>query len=788
MSDPINMIDENGKAHPVPTEAIPDAVRSGWTVETPDQAVSRVNRDIESDRYGGVGGALDAAVGSAYSGATFGATDVLNRAIRGQDAADYQRKVREAHPYISTAANIAGSLAVPGLGEAHAAEGAAEAGSALGRLGSAALHGAGEGALYGVGSGVSDLALSDDPLTMEHAASVLSSHALFGGAVGAAAGTLAKGVELGLGKARAAIAEHAAAKQVVDSIPEDIAKLDRKGLKSLEGTELANIETQRVADRAKLAEDIAAHRQAAYNEERIWQATESVKDVEGVASLGARAAKSDKQLRNILDNPIELAAKPERALSALQRQQSALEGILAKRDTILAAATNAAEGGSSTETWTEFTKARMGEYMKSEGGHAGAMKRLGAEWSKLKAGAPSTATTATRTTLEQRTAAMDAIPGALERNKALQARIADITAAPKSPTLDAIANARDTLAERAAQAAQPKSWAEQMLGGMAFGKAHGTTAAIGTAIGGPIGGLIGLTAPFVGAKASKFISEKLFGRVADASAEGAARITKGIDAFMSVAPKVQRAAPVLATKVLSAVRYAPEREAAPAPPDRDLATSYRRVSDEIRSQTTLGPSGPVMRPEARATLAQQLTPIAAASPVIADRIETIAARRIEFLASKLPLRPSLAGMQIGPDTWRPSDMEMRTFARYVAAVENPHAIVDRLAAGTVTPEDSEALRTVYPEMHADITRQIVERLPELRQTLPYQRRLALSMFAGVPVDASMDPSVLASLQGNFAMEPNTNFGTQAPTPQPQFGSVRAEKPTPAQAREQGTTS
>jgi hypothetical protein len=36
------------------------------------------------------------------------------------------------------------------------------------------------------------------------------------------------------------------------------------------------------------------------------------------------------------------------------------------------------------KTWSEFTKSKMGEYMKSEGGHAGAMKRLSREWNELK--------------------------------------------------------------------------------------------------------------------------------------------------------------------------------------------------------------------------------------------------------------------------------------------------------------------------------------------------------------------------------------------------------------------
>jgi hypothetical protein len=131
-------------------------------------------------------------------------------------------------------------------------------------------------------------------------------------------------------------------------------------------------------------------------------------------------------------------------------------------------------------------------------------------------------------------------------------------------------------------------------------------------------------------------------------------------------------------------------------------------------------------------------------------------------------------------------MEMRTFARYVAAVEDPGGVEERLAAGTVTPEDAEAYRTVYPERFAALQTQILQSLPTLKKTLPYQRRLSFSIFTGVPVDPSMAPNIVAALQSQFEQEPGSEGGMQAPKAQPQFGSVKKslEEPTPAQHRAQ----
>src|SRR5690606_5722049 len=73
-----------------------------------------------------------------------------------------------------TPAGLAG-----GLGRALAARGAER--GALRRAGAVAAGAGAEGALVGAGQGVSELALSDDPVTAERAASVLSSRALYGG-------------------------------------------------------------------------------------------------------------------------------------------------------------------------------------------------------------------------------------------------------------------------------------------------------------------------------------------------------------------------------------------------------------------------------------------------------------------------------------------------------------------------------------------------------------------------------------------------------------------------------
>jgi len=374
--------------------------------------------------------------------------------------------------------------------------------------------------------------------------------------------------------------------------------------------------------------------------------------------------------------------------------------------------------------------------------------------------------------------ALGKLDGLLEQNRALQTKI-KAAAAPLVPKaelasarLAAIDNARDALMVPKTESAGTK-----LLGHAAYSTAAGVVGSI------PVIGH--LLAPVVGAKAADLATRLVSGKLAEAVGTQAKRAGQAAKTFLDVAGKAAPAAPVLATRVLSQLRYAPERKGEPQP--TTLPALFKQRTDEIKQLTAYDATGtPRIRPEARQALANQLRAIGIADPILADRLESLAVRRIEYLSSIIPRRPDIAGVPTGPDRWQPSSMAMRSWARSAAAVEDPHAVLERAIHGQVTPEDVAALRAVSPEMLASFAGEVSAQLSSLRATLPYKRRFALSILTGEPVDPALDPRVLAVLQGQFAAEPGTQGGTAAPRARPQFGSVRSlDKPTPAQARAQG---
>lgn len=520
------------------------------------------------------------------------------------------------------------------------------------------------------------------------------------------------------GLARAGVALDDA--KAAAAVPQELSTLDAAGLKVARESELAEIQSARAAQSQSFVEDLNVHRGTLKNDDKVFLATKGIKETALPADVEAGALKIQE---------IGLTSyEADKQINRLLRNPKRL---------------------------AEDPKLALGALQQQETAFEHLAKREGTLRQMFAADETGT-----------RAAALDRLPAALERNRELQSKVRALIAKPMSERLSAIEAAEDALK---AQGKGHASIAETMLGGSIMGHIAGAFTGM------PIIG------PMLGAKAGQLATDLVFGRLGKATAAIGSRTASASAKFLDIGTRIARKpeAMVLATKALSKVAYGPARAEA----GTSLASLYRARTSEIKALTAYGPTGePMMRPDARAAMAAKLAPIRAVAPQAADKIESLAARRLEFLSSKIPRRPDIDGVPIGPDRWQPSELDMRQFARYAAAVEDPAGVVDRLAHGTITPEDSEAMRAVYPEMMAAITREISVALPQLRENLPYDRRVALSIFSGVPVDAAMRPEILKVLQGQFEDEPGTEGGTQQPPAAPQFGSITKPNPTPAQTR------
>lgn len=583
-----------------------------------------------------------------------------------------------------------------------------------------------------VSAGARELAVTREALAAEQVGSTISSKALLAGKADA---TVA---ERTLARTGRTLDEATVAREGLENVPQDLIGLDAAGLRKAAAEERAALKAEANLERESLENLRKPQREEIVNQVRevheematsrpIFKAVTGadVKAIPGVKDASVQLAKSYKGLRSTLDKTIAVSDNPELVVGHLQMRQQALESL---------------------QELSPKIQSVLGSDARAEGLlHVDTM-------------------------LEQTRAQIDTIRSLSRRNPVKGVRLAELEAG-LSPRLTAIEAAQEAIKN-----APEMGLAER---GVRAGVFAGATA-LAHAIPG-----VGVAAPFVGKWASENVG-RVFERFAEARAAVGKRSKQALDAFLDVTTRrpaaLATAGARTATAVLREARFAPGEE----PKGRSLPEVYKARSAEIRSQTMYDPTGQVvMRPEARQAIAKRLAPIAAVNPLLADQLETIAVRKAEFISSKLPRQPELGGIQIGPDNWQPSDLEMRSWARTVRAVEDPGSVEERLVTGDITPEDAEAYRTVYPERFAMLQADILAAVPSLSKTLPLKRKVAMSIFAGVPLIPALQPNVLQVLQGNFRTE--SGGGTQPNAPAPNFGALGSaksiEKPTSAQQRE-----
>lgn len=158
-----------------------------------------------------------------------------------------------------------------------------------------------------------------------------------------------------------------------------------------------------------------------------------------------------------------------------------------------------------------------------------------------------------------------------------------------------------------------------------------------------------------------------------------------------------------------------------------------------------------------------------AIPQTSTVIASKAMNAAQFLKAKQPaqnISPSEIFAHL-EDRQRVSDTEMSKYLRYVEAVENPIDIIKRFGeTGDMSREASEALRTVYPKLFFQFEKYITDKLTELKDPLPYQSLLQLSIILNRAMHPTLEPSFISMCQGmHMAIrEQNKNAGNRGNLP------------------------
>lgn len=379
----------------------------------------------------------------------------------------------------------------------------------------------------------------------------------------------------------------------------------------------------------------------------------------------------------------------------------------------------------------------------------------------------------------------------LEKNRAMQARFAEVAAKPTSKTVDELKTRLDQVKHDATptprlQAAKAHLADLQTPKGLAHTIATGLGGAMGGAVGHAVGGPLGAIAgAFIGRDVGGQVFEKLTSKLVKSNAQRgkviksaiARMFGKGAGAVAKVLPN--------ATKIIPAIQYAtPKHVVSQLGPDdmkpsKDATvTAFRQRARELNSvveRDAMGGYQPRML--ALSDLHDRVAALWQIAPGVANGVEKLQAAKWAFLAEKLPRNPAPPTLQIGPDSWEPSKQQISLFARYMEVAERPEAAVERLADGTISPGDVETLKAIWPAHYDEIRQECMNHAATMQKTLPYVQRLNLSILLDVDVDPALSPAAMAVFQAPAPPppEPSRPSGPTKPLPMNMVEPTQAQR-------------
>lgn len=223
-------------------------------------------------------------------------------------------------------------------------------------------------------------------------------------------------------------------------------------------------------------------------------------------------------------------------------------------------------------------------------------------------------------------------------------------------------------------------------------------------------------------------------------ARSESRMTSAIDTFMAKAP-----ADTGARRVATTARSQVRDRTASVLGQRDNET---RAAAYARTREAVGRVAADPYPH----IQDRIGNLATHAPQVATAAAGRIARGLGYLAATAP------GARVNPDSLQPhlsttpqaSDVEIAKWARRKEIVDDPTAALDHLNAGTLTAEHVEALQRVDPALYDEIRTNVMRKLADSTEKLPYQKRIQLGLLLDLPTDPSLKPAAIAQTQAMYA--------------------------------------
>jgi len=304
---------------------------------------------------------------------------------------------------------------------------------------------------------------------------------------------------------------------------------------------------------------------------------------------------------------------------------------------------------------------------------------------------------------------------------------------------------------------------------------YGVGAAAGVLGGGPIGAVASAFAHKTIREHSSAVLAVLADKLAN-NLDG--KIESGLGAFFRESTARASSTAAGADRVASAVPL--KRIATPAAVEAFMGKSKDLKSAYEKRLTELADANREMGAGVRASMQAAMGGGAETMPRLTQAATLTATRGAQYLESQLPSGTAAPTVFQPTRKTTPSDLEIREFAQKWAAVANPLSVIDDLRRGTVTHAQIDALKSVYPEMYAEVQAKALEKIRELDEQgkrMPFNDRLQLDLFlnlngAGEPTLAGKFVDRIVAMQAAKAQRAAQPKGGRSTPALNKIGSSR----------------
>ena len=113
----------------------------------------------------------------------------------------------------------------------------------------------------------------------------------------------------------------------------------------------------------------------------------------------------------------------------------------------------------------------------------------------------------------------------------------------------------------------------------------------------------------------------------------------------------------------------------------------------------------------------------------------------------------------------PTQGEQNIYDRKLLVAQSPMVVMQKMKDGTLLPQDVQVVQTLYPAMYKEMRQKLISQMTthlSKEGTIPYRTRQSLSLFMAQPMDSTMTPQSIQSVQMMYASKSNQQQPTGSP--------------------------